>query len=62
MYNNFCRVHQTLRVTPAMEAGLTDHVMSVEDICNLVAPKKAVARAKATEKSMVLKSGIGKGI
>jgi IS1 family transposase len=26
MHYNFCRVHQTLRVTPAMEAGLTDHV------------------------------------
>jgi len=25
-FYNFCRVHQTLRVTPAMEAGLTDHV------------------------------------
>jgi IS1 family transposase len=25
-YYNFCRVHATLRVTPAMEAGLTDHV------------------------------------
>jgi len=24
---NFCRVHQTLRVTPAMEARLTDHVL-----------------------------------
>jgi hypothetical protein len=24
-YYNFCRVHQTLRVTPAMEAELTDH-------------------------------------
>lgn len=23
---NFCRVHRTLRATPAMEAGLTDHV------------------------------------
>lgn len=56
MYYNFARVHQTLRVTPAMEAGLTDHVMSIEDICNLVAPKKAAASAKATEKSMVLKA------
>jgi hypothetical protein len=27
MYYKFCRVHQTLRVTPAMEAGLTDHVL-----------------------------------
>jgi hypothetical protein len=31
MYYNFCRVHQTLRVTPAMEAGLSDHVWSVEE-------------------------------
>lgn len=27
-YYNFCRVHKSLRVTPAMEAGLTDHVCS----------------------------------
>ena len=26
MYYNFCRIHQTLRVTPAMEAGITNHV------------------------------------
>ena len=25
-FYNFCRVHKTLRATPAMEAGLTDHV------------------------------------
>ncbi len=29
---NFCRVHMTLKVTPAMEAGLTDHVWSVEEL------------------------------
>ncbi len=29
---NFCRTHQTLRVTPAMEAGLTDHVWSVQEL------------------------------
>lgn len=29
---NFCRVHMKLRVTPAMEAGLTDHVWSVEEL------------------------------
>ncbi len=29
---NFCRVHQTLRVTPAMEAGLADHVWSVNEL------------------------------
>jgi hypothetical protein len=31
-YYNFCRVHQTLRVTPAMEAGLTDHVWSLREL------------------------------
>lgn len=28
-FYNFCRVHQTLRVTPAMQAGVTDHVCSL---------------------------------
>jgi IS1 family transposase len=31
-FYNFCRTHQTLRVTPAMEAGLTDHVWSVSEL------------------------------
>ena len=35
MYYNFCRVHQTLRVTPAMESGLTDHVWTLEDLLSL---------------------------
>jgi len=32
MHYNFCRVHKTLRVTPAMEAGLTDHVWTLEEL------------------------------
>lgn len=35
MYYNFGRIHQSLRVTPAMEAGLTDHVWSIEEICRM---------------------------
>jgi IS1 family transposase len=35
MYYNFARIHQTLRVTPAMEAGVTDHVWSLEEIAKL---------------------------
>ncbi len=31
-YFNFCRVHETLRVTPAMAAGLTDHVSSLAEL------------------------------
>jgi IS1 family transposase len=35
-YYNFCKIHQTLRVTPAMEAGLSDHVWSVEELVTLL--------------------------
>lgn len=35
-YYNFCRVHQSLRVTPAMAAGICDHVMSVDDLIALI--------------------------
>jgi IS1 family transposase len=31
-YYNFCRRHQTLRITPAMEQGLTDHQWTVGDL------------------------------
>ncbi len=31
-YYNFCRVHQTLRVTPAMEAGITDHIWTIAEL------------------------------
>jgi IS1 family transposase len=36
MHYNFCRIHQTLRVTPAMEAGVSDHVWNLDEIINLV--------------------------
>lgn len=36
MYYNFCRVHKTLRVTPAMEAGIADHVWTLEEIVKLI--------------------------
>jgi hypothetical protein len=36
MWYNFGRIHQTLRVTPAMEAGVSDHVWSVEEIVALL--------------------------
>lgn len=32
MHYNFCRIHQTLRVTPAMAAGISDHVWSVQEL------------------------------
>jgi IS1 family transposase len=33
---NFCRVHQTLRVTPAMEAGITDHIWEIKELLDTV--------------------------
>ena len=36
MYYNFARIHQSIRVTPAMEAGIADHVWSVEEIVGLL--------------------------
>jgi IS1 family transposase len=36
MHYNFARVHQTLRVTPAMEAGISNHVWTLEEIVSLL--------------------------
>lgn len=36
MHYNFVRIHQTLRVTPAMEAGVTDRLWSLEDVVRIV--------------------------
>ena len=43
MHYNFARVHQTLRVTPAMEAGLSSHVWSIQEIVGLGASFVQVA-------------------
>lgn len=44
MYYNFGRIHKSLRITPAMAAGVTDHVWSLEEIASLDAPKVSVKR------------------
>jgi transposase-like protein/IS1 family transposase len=36
-YYNFCRVHSTIRVTPAMEAGLTDHIWELSELVGAAA-------------------------
>ena len=36
MHYNFCRIHSTLRVTPAMEAGIAHHVWSIEELVGLL--------------------------
>ncbi len=36
MWYNFGRIHQTLRVTPAMEAGVSDHVWTLAEVVDLL--------------------------
>jgi len=43
MHYNFCRVHQTLRVTPAMEAGIADHVWSISELLSICEPIQKAA-------------------
>jgi IS1 family transposase len=53
MFYNYCRIHQTLKITPAMEAGLTDHVWSLEEVCALL--PKPVVKSSQIEKNLVSK-------
>ena len=36
LYYNFCRIHETIRVTPAMEAGVLDTLWDVPDILRII--------------------------
>src|SRR6266849_1235473 len=39
MHYNFCRIHKTLRVTPAMEAGVSNHIWSIEELLGILDSK-----------------------
>jgi hypothetical protein len=54
MFYNFCRIHQTLKVTPAMEAGLADHVWGAEELCALM--PKPIVSASRVERDILLKA------
>lgn len=41
MYYNFCRIHQSLRVTPAVEAGSSDHLWEIHEIVQILNYHKA---------------------
>lgn len=43
MHYNFCRIHQSLRVTPAMQAGISDHLWSLEELVGLLDSSQAKA-------------------
>jgi hypothetical protein len=50
MFYNFGRIHKTLRVTPAMEACVSDHVWSLAEIATLVPEPKAKLRGSYNKK------------
>lgn len=53
MHYNFARIHKTLRVTPAMEAGVSDHVWSIEEIAALVKDEAPKARGPYKKRAAV---------
>ncbi len=53
MYYNFGRIHKTLRVTPAMEAGIADHVWSLEEIAALIPEPEAKKRGPYKKRAQV---------
>ena len=40
MYYNYCRIHKTLRVSPAMAAGIEKHLWSIEDLARLLSGQR----------------------
>jgi IS1 family transposase len=52
MHYNFARIHKTLRVTPAMEAGLSDHPWSIEEIAALIPEPVAKKRGTYRKRSV----------
>ena len=52
MYYNFVRIHQTLRVTPAMAAGVTDRVWEISVVIGLLQENQAERRATRSERML----------
>ena len=58
VFYNFCRIHKTLKITPAMAAGLTQTVWSMEDIvARMDAMAPAPVRPKTYKKNATESSG-----
>lgn len=50
MHYNFCRVHKTLRVTPAMESGLANHVWELAELVGLLEAREMAVIGTAGNK------------
>jgi hypothetical protein len=59
MHYNFCRVHQTLRTTPAVAAGVADHVWTLEEVVELLEPEKREPEVQPVEPDRELPAASG---
>jgi IS1 family transposase len=59
MYYNFVRIHQTLRITPAMAAGVTERVWEIADVVRLMEEREA--RLKAEQQNALDGQALGAG-
>ena len=50
MYCNFCRKHQTLGKTPAMAAGIADHVWTLDELVGLLEAAENVPTKRGSYK------------
>ncbi|AVP96220.1 IS1 family transposase [Ahniella affigens] len=57
MHYNFGRIHKSLRVTPAMEAGVSNHVWSLEEIAALVPAPESKPRGPYKKKLQIADGG-----
>lgn len=53
MFYNFTRIHSTLRVSPAMAAGLADHLWDMADIVALIDARQEAPKRPATYRKRV---------
>ena len=53
VYYNFCRIHQSIRVSPAMEAGLTGRLWDIADIIDLIEKDRPRPRKRGPYKKRI---------
>ena len=53
VFYNFCRIHKSLRVSPAMEAGLTDRLWAISDIIDLIEAERPKPKKRGSYKKRI---------